>query len=165
MIWKLWNLKPWRWLHPAAAARTDGHTARRGSAVWAAAARWRQSLSFGYLSFPTPCLENWTRGLNENEIFLWYFSGGRWVHRFDLGARGADQVGTGTSLLQCGLSPYSAHHRNYRAQQEPDAAVAKSFCWFLPHRASHARAARLQELFVINICCKWNTLIKHRETV
>jgi len=50
---KLRNPKLWIWRHLAAATRTDGPTAWRGSAVRAAATRWRQNEGLGFHSFRT----------------------------------------------------------------------------------------------------------------
>jgi len=56
-VGKKWNLEPCLWRHRAAAAQTDDPTALKESTVWAAAARWRQSLDIWH-SFSTPYPKN-----------------------------------------------------------------------------------------------------------
>jgi len=51
--WRTVEIQPWHWCHLAAVAQTDGLRVRRGSAVWASAARWRQSQGLGLHSYPT----------------------------------------------------------------------------------------------------------------
>jgi len=63
------NPKPWLWRHLAAATWSDGPTAWKESAVWAAAARWRQLPSLGFHSFFTLGLSSGTRWDRTNRVF------------------------------------------------------------------------------------------------
>jgi len=58
VVGKLWNPKRRLWRHLATVAQTVGPTAWRESAVWAAAARWRQSQRLRFHRFSTPHFTN-----------------------------------------------------------------------------------------------------------
>jgi len=53
-VGKRWNPKRWLWRHLAGAAQTADSLHAVGPAVWAVAARWRQSQRLRFPRFPTP---------------------------------------------------------------------------------------------------------------